>query len=101
MLSHYNPHSASQRALSNSPRSSLQGNIVSTFFQDDFFSDFHKEFENMSNKMMSRFDKHFGDFGAPFSSMLSRFDEDFASMGNFSDRNKLLLYFFLTFNFPF
>ena len=77
MLSHYKPHSAIQIALSNAPRSSLQGNMVSTFFQDDFFSDFHKEFENMSNKMMSRFDKHFEDLGEPFSSMLSRFDYDF------------------------
>jgi len=87
MLSRYNPNTASQRALSNAPRSSLQNQMVSNFFQDDFFSDFHQDFENLSNKMMSRFDHHFTDFANPFSSMLKGFDEDMASMSNFSDCN--------------
>lgn len=88
MLSTYNPQAPNQRARSNAPvaRSSFQNNMMTPFFQDDFFSDFHKEFENFSNKMISRFDSHFGNFGSPFSSMLKGFDDDFVSMSNFSDR---------------
>lgn len=89
MLSKYNPHTQSQRSYSNAPvtRSSLQTNAMSNVFQHDIFSNFHREFENMSNQMMTRFDSHFSNFGDPFSSMLQGFDDDFANMGNFSDCN--------------
>ena len=89
MLSNYNPH----RAASNAPafRSSVQ-NQVSNFFQDDFFGDFHREFENLSKGMLSRFDSQFSNFGAPFSSMMRNFDEDFASMANFSNSNTHIIW---------
>lgn len=110
MLSPYNPHTPAQRARSNAPiaRSSLQNQMVSNFFQDDFFSDFHQEFQNFSNRMLSRFDGHFSNFGnfaSPFSSMLKSFDEDFALMNNFSDcihflRNKQKNYSIKIFSAP-
>ena len=83
MLSNYN---SNQRAYSNAPvgRSSLQSHAVSNFFNDDFFSDFHREFDNFSNRMMSRFDQNFSDFGSPFT-MMRNFDDNVASMSNFSD----------------